>query len=76
MEGQTVNTKQLPTEPLSNNTITQICLNTNNVAFGKLCASSSIFWNSTNFIKSVILLFSATLNWHLRQDVTKTSIAN
>lgn len=32
MEGQTVNTKQLPTEPLANNTITQSCLNTNNVA--------------------------------------------
>lgn len=32
MEGQTVNTKQLPTEPVANNTITQICLNTSNVA--------------------------------------------
>lgn len=32
MEGQTVNTKQLPTEPVANNTITQICLNTSNLA--------------------------------------------
>lgn len=57
MEGQTVNTKQLPTEPLANNTITQICLNTSNVAPANSLLVAVFSEIALNFIKSVILVF-------------------
>lgn len=54
MQVQTMNVLlyKFCTEPVSNHTTIQICLNTNTATIGKLCASSTIFCNSSNFMKS------------------------